>query len=608
MRGVRLAILSALVAFVVGGASARAETVYVTANTFSPFGGEPAFISQYAQADDGSLTQLSPWQVGTPLGSQGRGSNVAEMVLSADGMSLYAADNFNGRVVQYDVASDGQLTLKSPPFVSLGTPLQGGAEGLALSPDGQSLYVASGDGQVFQFDVDADGLLHPKVPASVSFGTIEGDVAVSPDGRWAWVTDAGNEDGTTIGQFEIGVGGRLFPNSPPTVTTAPGPQLLTVGPDGASVYVDNYGLNGAGTTVSQYDVTPDGTLQPKSPPTVDAQGPGEVAITPDGTSAYVPLGGTNQSGNTVAQFDVGGGGLLSPKSPATVPSGQDPIPAAVDAAGASTYVGNVVDLTVSQYDVGTGGALSPKATPTVNNNGVPSAIALAPADGPQASFSASVSGTTASVDASASGPDVARYDWDFGDGTMLSDGGPTPTHAYSGHGPFIATLTVTDATGCGPSGVWIGHQFLCTGGQARTHQVVDIPAPPGPPSPTGATGAAGATGPQGEPRTTGAPPAGRLDVALLFDRLRAKRGRTVTMPFASSAFAGIVLSVYHGGHRVARFQQFAHEGRNTVRWRSGRAAAGRYKVVLEAVGLDDQRSLDRASLSLRRPRSATTSR
>ena len=80
------------------------------------------------------------------------------------------------------------------------------------------------------------------------------------------------------------------------------------------------------------------------------------------------------------------------------------------------------------------------------------------------------------------------------------------------------------------------------------------------------------------------------------------------MPFTSSAFAGIVLSVYHGGHRVARFQRFAQEGRNTVRWRSGRAAAGRYKVVLQAVGLDDQRSLDRASLSLRRPRSATTSR
>ena len=97
-----------------------------------------------------------------------------------------------------------------------------------------------------------------------------------------------------------------------------------------------------------------------------------------------------------------------------------------------------------------------------------------PADGPQASFSASVSGTTASFDASASGPDAARYDWDFGDGTMLFDGGPTPTHAYTGHGPFIVTLTVTDATGCGPSGVWIGHQFLCTGLRARTRQVVTV--------------------------------------------------------------------------------------------------------------------------------------
>ena len=43
---------------------------------------------------------------------------------------------------------------------------------------------------------------------------------------------------------------------------------------------------------------------------------------------------------------------------------------------------------------------------------------------------------------------VARYDWDFGDGTTLADGGPTPTHIYAAAGSYKVTLTLTDNEGC----------------------------------------------------------------------------------------------------------------------------------------------------------------
>ena len=36
------------------------------------------------------------------------------------------------------------------------------------------------------------------------------------------------------------------------------------------------------------------------------------------------------------------------------------------------------------------------------------------------------------------------YDWDFGDGTLLNDPGPSVTHTYSEAGTFVVTLNVTD--------------------------------------------------------------------------------------------------------------------------------------------------------------------
>jgi hypothetical protein len=534
-----------------------------------------------------------------PPGSPGHGSNVAALVVSADGGSLYAADDFNGRVVQYDRAANGQLTLKTPPFVTVPTPLRFGPDGLALSPDGESLYATTADGRIFQFDIDDGGQLAPKTPASLTFGSSGQDIAVAPDGRSAWATDFGtNGSGTTIAQFQVGSDGRLFPNTPATVTTAAAPTEAALTPDGDSLYVDHFGMNGAGTQVSQFDVTPTGTLAPKSPATINAgQGPGQPVLTPDGSNAYVPLAGTGGSpGSSVAQFDVSAGGLLAFKSPPTVASGQEPETAGVDGPGTSAYVGNIADLTVSQYSVGSGGGLSPKAEAPVFNNGFPGAIAIEPSAGPQAAFTTSVSGTTVSFDASASGPNIDDYDWNFGDGTELDDDGPTPTHVFPGPGPYVVTLSVEDVNGCETGGIWNGHQFVCTGAKADIRQVVDIPAPAGPPGPAGTGGAPGVTGPQGP---AGAAPANRLAVALLFSRLHGRAGRPLTIPFFSSDFAGIVLELFDGGHRVARFQRYAQAGRNEVRWHSGHAAVGGYRVILKAVGLDGQRALDAASLGLR---------
>jgi DNA-binding beta-propeller fold protein YncE len=325
--------------------------------------------------------------------------------------NVYVANVGSANVSQYAIGVGGALVPLNPATVPAGS----GAFGVAVSPDGRSAYVG-GDAAISQYDIDpVTGALSPKTPSTVATPVAAGAIAVSPNGKSAYVVNA-----DTVSQYDIDpLSGRLSPKAPPTVPTSPAPHAIAVSPDGRSAYVANY----VGNRVSQYDIDPSsGRLLPKTPATVAAGFlPTGVAVSPDGKSAYVTnqghLAGPGDAGHTVSQYDIDPvTGGLSPKMPATVSAGSFPWSVAVTPDGRNAYVADIRGSGVSQYDIDSlTGGLSPKIPPVIGISGPnelgaePDAIAVS-ADGENAYVSDD------------NGDNVAQFD--IGTGGSLSPKSP----------------------------------------------------------------------------------------------------------------------------------------------------------------------------------------
>jgi DNA-binding beta-propeller fold protein YncE len=293
---------------------------------------------------------------------------------------VYVTSGSGGTVFQYGVDMNGALSPLSTPTVAAGAaPI-----GVAVSPDGQSVYVTNDDG-VAQYDVGDDGLLSPKDTPTVASSQQPFDIVVSPDNRSVYVANQVGDD--LISLFDVGPGGALFPKrGQASVALAPNhyPTSVAVSPDRSSVYVTSSNPLAQGDGwIYQYDVKPGGVLSPKNPATVALGAPpGAITVHPDGESAYLGL----PASDTVAQYSVGAGdGTLSPIAGGPVGTGDNPAQAAVSPDGESLYVTNVGDPirqdpgSVTQYDINAStGALSPKDPGTVSAGSHPGAVAVSP--------------------------------------------------------------------------------------------------------------------------------------------------------------------------------------------------------------------------------------
>ena len=320
----------ALMALAVGGPAQAAPFVYVTNELDNS-------VSMFRVEADGRLTTLGS------ASAPGRPRGIA---VTPDGRSAYVATT-SGQLAQYDVATDGKLTPKTPPTVDAAFL----ATGIAVSPDGRSVYVAVDGALVFQFDVGRGGALSFKdTRQGPSFA---GPLGLTPDAKSAYVA------AESLFQYDV-AGGVFSPKAPASILFPGNPAFsafgLAVSPNGRSVYVSGGNIFNAGT-VFQYDVGAGGALTPKTPPSMGLLSVARrVAVSPDSRSVYAALD------DSVAQLDADARGVLTFKNPAFVPASFGPRGLAVSPDGKSLWVASTRDPAqagpVARFDVGSGGKLS----------------------------------------------------------------------------------------------------------------------------------------------------------------------------------------------------------------------------------------------------------
>jgi YVTN family beta-propeller protein len=280
-------------------------------------------------------------------------------------------------------------------------------------------------------------------------------IAITPDGRFAYVTSQG--DGAVS---VIDTQTRQVVGEPIKVGTTP--KGISITPDGRFAYVANFNSK----SVSVIDLA----TRFVGPPITVPEKPSAIAVAPGGSVAYVASEGLNLVSTIELQANQPFG--------AGIPVGGRPIDLAITPDGKTGYVSNFESKNVSVISTQ---ANQPVAT--ISAGVSPAAIAVAPDQAPQASFAVPDGRPGVSMPFNASGStdaegSIARYEWSFGDGTTLTSGGAEPRHTYKRPGDYKVTLTLTDEEGCSTAFVFTGQTVSCNGSPVATQtQAVQVAYP-----------------------------------------------------------------------------------------------------------------------------------
>lgn len=211
----------------------------------------------------------------------------------------------SGNVMGFRLTRDGALR----PLAGSSRPLSGSATAPAqagFSPDGRTLVVTErATNLIGVFRVRTDGLLGDFV-AAASSGMTPFGFAFDPAGRLL-VSEAfgGAPDASALSSYRVGRGPSLATITASAATTETAACWVEVTPDGRYAYVTNTGSG----TVSGYGIAPDGAvalLDADGVTGMTGAGPIDLAITPDSRRVYT----LNAGGATLSGFVIRADGSL----------------------------------------------------------------------------------------------------------------------------------------------------------------------------------------------------------------------------------------------------------------------------------------------------------
>lgn len=257
----------------VAGASERSFEWTVPASLLAD---EDAVWAYVANAADGTISvidlqrfeEVARWSVGDEA-SHG-------LALLPDGSTLYAGTGANGGVLAIDTR-DGSVTTRIPAGIN--------AHGIDRTPDGRYVFVGAGgtneSGQLVRIDT-TDGTLRRITEGLDPVGHID----VSPDGRRLYIANLATDSVTVLDVESLELVDR--------VAVGDGPNESRVTPDGRTLFVANW--NSSDVTV--IDTT---TFERVATLSV-GEGTHGVAVSPDGAEVWI----ANRISNDIVVLDAVG--------------------------------------------------------------------------------------------------------------------------------------------------------------------------------------------------------------------------------------------------------------------------------------------------------------
>lgn len=294
-------------------------TLAVTPNDkFLYVGSTSGAMYVYSIGSDGAI---SLGNGGTPVFT---GNSPAAMVMDSTGDWMVWLSAFSGEAYVFGVNSTtGALSNTTSGGVGLASTA---ADGLAMTPNNEYVYVALGTGGVETLSFNAStGALAPVNTVLAPKQNLDADlaVAVSPNGNYLYVAETGIN---ALRVFSIGANGTLSETAGSPYKTGLGPDAVLVDKSGSYVYVANRTNN----SISAFTVGAGGALTAITGSPF-ATGTTPVALAEDKTKGYLAV--ANEGGSSdlqVFQISTTTPGALV--STATSTTGTDPTQAIAIAA------------------------------------------------------------------------------------------------------------------------------------------------------------------------------------------------------------------------------------------------------------------------------------